>query len=633
MNVVKISPDSELHTRILEIFRTRLDIARDAQRLSREEAWKTVEDTYLSYIPERDVDILRKSKRSTHGEIDYTTITVPYSYAMLLTSHTYYTSVFLARNPIFQVMGRHGEAQMAESAVEALLDYQLMSGGGLPALYIWLLDVGKYGFGVVGHWWDRESIQTTEYVEDPVTILGVPIPGKKHRHAVTHETIGFLGNRLYNVRPQDFYFDPRKPVQLFQEGEFCAVFDRVSWHQIEAGVAEGKYYNVDDAMGFGFADRLMGSQRIELPGDNLIPLRLEDGKPAMVDLHEFYMKIVPKDFGLGPGSRQEIWVFSILDGRRIISAQPLGLNHGKFPFDVITHEVGNYGLFPTSMLETLDPLNKTLEWLLNSHFYNVRATLNNNYVVDPSMVVMKDLESPEPGLRLRLKPLAFGQDVRKAIMQIPSQDVTRGHLADMSLVGELMQRVGGATDNVMGMLNPGGRRTATEVRTTTTFSVNRLKTNCEWFSAVGWSPLVQKLIASSQQLYDLERELRIVGDLAQWGQKYLRVSPENLQGTYDFVPVDGTLPIDRFAQANLWNSLLGTMSKVPQVMGSFDIAKIFAFIAQLGGLKNVGQFKIAVAPDAAVQAQAQAGNVVPIPSPTRTNLNEPGQIPGLGPTG
>jgi len=311
----------------------------------------------------------------------------------------------------------------------------------------------------------------------------------------------------------------------------------------------------------------------------------------------------------------------------------LGLNHGKFPFDVITHEVGNYGLFPTSMLETLDPLNKTLEWLLNSHFYNVRATLNNNYVVDPSMVVMKDLESPEPGLRLRLKPLAFGQDVRKAIMQIPSQDVTRGHLADMSLVGELMQRVGGATDNVMGMLNPGGRRTATEVRTTTTFSVNRLKTNCEWFSAVGWSPLVQKLIASSQQLYDLERELRIVGDLAQWGQKYLRVSQESLQGTYDFVPVDGTLPIDRFAQANLWNSLLGTMSKVPQVMGSFDIAKIFAFIAQLGGLKNVGQFKIAVAPDAAVQAQAQAGNVVPISAPARTNLNEPGQIPGLGPTG
>jgi len=52
-------------------------------------------------------------------------------------------------------------------------------------------------------------------------------------------------------------------------------------------------------------------------------------------------------------------------------------------------------------------------------------------------------------------------------------------------------------------------------------------------------------------------------------------------------------------------------------------------VAQLGGLKNINRFRIQVVPDGMMQQEMQRGNVVPM----RTNPSEPGQIPGMGPTG
>ena len=80
---------------------------------------------------------------------------------------------------------------------------------------------------------------------------------------------------------------------------------------------------------------------------------------------------------------------------------------------------------------------------------------------------------------------------------------------------------------------------------------------------------------------------------------------------------------------NLWQQLMGSMAKVPGALEQYDLSKIFAFVAQLGGLKNINKFRIQVVPDGMMQQQAQMGNVVPM----RMNPSEPGQIPGMGPTG
>ncbi|HYE38146.1 portal protein [Methylocaldum sp.] len=601
------------------------------------------EEQFRAYIPESDADKLRKTAREG-GMPQYTTIEVPYSYAQILATHTYITSVFLSRDPVLQYAGRHGESQQQEQCVEALMAYQMQQ--AMVQMYIWLLDPGKFGYGVVGHYWEEETVRVKEKAMEQPTFMGLPIPGLEPKEVWKEKEIpGYVGNRLYNVRPQDFFPDPRVPLSQFQRGEFCARYVELTWAELHEGQRKGKYFNLktlrekeqSNAAG-DHADisRDMGSDAVSnLPNADIEQTTWnsenEQRNTYVVKGYEIYVRLIPKMWQLGTGDREEIWIFTKSSSGVVIGAQPLPNWHGKFGFDIIEDEVDGYNLFTKSSLEMMKPLNDVMSWLVNTHFYNVRAALNNQFVFDPSMVVAKDFENPNPGKLLRLKPTAYGRDVRSVIAQLPVADVTRSHLNDMGVVAEMIQRATGVNDNIMGLVNQGGRKTATETRSSSTFGVNRLKTKAEYYSAMGFMPMSQKLLQNSQQFYSLDRKYRMVGSLAEQAPDFVNVTPDSIAGFFDFVPVDGTLPVDRFAQANLWATLLGQMRNFPQVMQTYDISKIFGFVAGLGGIKNVSQFKLQVIPNEQALQNAQAGNSIPMTP--GANLNEPGQIPGMGATG
>jgi hypothetical protein len=111
----------------------------------------------------------------------------------------------------------------------------------------------------------------------------------------------------------------------------------------------------------------------------------------------------------------------------------------------------------------------------------------------------------------------------------------------------------------------------------------------------------------------------------------MQVDPTLLAGDYDFVPVDGTLPIDRMAMATLWQNIMGQMRNFPALMMQFDIGKVFTHVAQLGGIRNINQFKIQVVPDGVIQAQAQAGNLLPMGGGQGPSFNSNvAQMPSAG---
>lgn len=635
---------TESHRKVSQALWDRLRLSEDAYS----DRWTDMEDMekqFNAYVKERDVDVARKDAKKYNGEQDYVTVEVPYSYATLMTAHTYYTSVFLARNPVFQVNGRHGEGEMQTQAVEALINYQLTVGQWLPPLFVWLLDPGRYGYGVLGHYWDEEVVNVREFVEEMPTFLGIPIPGAKPKRVPRVTSVpGYVGNRLFNVRPQDFFPDPRKSLTDFQRGEFCGRYVEIPWHEIKDGEKSGRFFNVAALLGAHEAEQqgYTGSigrnkgmedvlKHIQLPDNGFGVGNMADVPTGSVKGHEVFVRLYPSEWGLGDGDGAEVWAFNRSSTGIVFGAQPAGHLHGKFPFDVLPCEPETYSIFSASMLERITPLNDAMSWLLNSHMFNVRAALNNQFIFDPSRVVVKDVENPNPGKAIRLKPAAYGQDVGTVLKQLQVGDVTRSHLNDMQVFEQIVQRVLGVNDNVMGMVNTGGRKTATEVRSSTSFSVNRLKTTCEWFSAVGFAPFTQKVIQSSQQLYDIERKMRIVGDIGMMSPQFAMVTPDTIAGFYDYEPVDGTLPVDRFAQANLWQMLLGQTRNFPQLMQGIDIVKLFGWVANLAGLKNFNQFRIQVVPDAQLTQQAQAGNVVPLRG-APPQLTEPGQVPMMGQT-
>jgi hypothetical protein len=433
----------------------------------------------------------------------------------------------------------------------------------------------------------------------------------------------YAGNRLFNIQPQDFIWDAKFPAREFQKGEFAGRRFMIGWNDVIRKQKNGVYINVQHikARERDMFVRDSGSEQLQraeaytdqtVASDEVLGMGLRH--PSSISGYELVVEIIPSEWGLSPSDWPEKWVLTCTaDFSILIGVQPLGAWHASYPYVVSPLEPEGYGLFIRGLPETLDPIQNTVDWLINSHFYNIRAALNNRVVADPSRVVMKDLLDPLPGGIIRLKPEGYGTDARLALAQLPITDVTQQHVPNIQFMMQFGERISGVNDQIMGMLDTGGRKTATEVRTSTSMGVNRLKTVAEFISISAIDPLSKMLVQNSQQFYDMDLKMRIAGDLLQSaGPKFIQVSPDMISGFYDFVPVDGTLPIDRFAQVNLWKELFQALLSIPQLGAGYDLAGIFAWVAQLGGLRNINRFRIQIAPDQVLAAAAQAGNSIPL---------------------
>ena len=562
------------------------------------------------------------------------------SFPMLMAAHTYWSTTFLGRAPILQYTGRHGAGEDSILAVEAVMDYQVGVGQHIGPLYNWLLDAGKYGIGILGMHWDKEVSTISRIVEEPELLFHVPT-GRTVKRKITEDVMNYQGTRVFNIMPSRCLFDPRVPAIHLQKGEFFGFESEMNWNDIQRGVNSGKYFNEDQIQkrqrnAAGMQPTPMSgreSGQLEMPemetsfGTHEIP----DIKP--IKYYEMYVELIPKNWGLGKGDKPTKWVFTVAENSIIIGARPHGDYHNKFPFICIETEFDPYSLFPQSMSEIAAPLQNLMDWLVNSHMHNVRKTQNDQFVVDPSRVLMKDVRDPNAGKLIRLRPEAYGSNPSDAIHQLRTVDVTQTHMKDTQFVNELFQRSFGVNDNIMGLVNTGGRKSATEVRSSNTFGTNRLKTQSEYFSATGYSQYAQIALQMTQQYYSGEDMFRIAGDLmGERTQKMVEVTPDSIAGFYDFIPVDGSFPVDRFAQANLWRQFIADASKIEGILQNYDIAGIFGWAARLGGLKNIDRFKIQVVPDEQAHRDAQAGNVVPV----KENLDSiptGRQISGIGPTG
>lgn len=644
---IKLNFDSPLHAKLLKALDKRFTLS--ANRMSNlHSKWRKAEDQFVAYIPESDTDSKKRAAREGQGKQDYTTIILPYTYSMLMSAHSYWTSVFLSRAPIFQFQGRHGESEQQTQCLEALIDYQTHVGRHTLPLYFWLLDVGKYGIGILYEYWCEEDSYISRNQSVPKSFLGIPLGGTKSQ-IVTEKVPGYYGTKIFNVRPYDWFPDPRNQLWNVQDMEFCGYLSEVSWNAIWSKAQAGEYLKENAAeakkrgLGGGTA-KAKGGTSTSLPNEDYAQyMQIDLADTGPYNILTMHVDLIPSDWGLGDRTYKEKWVFTVVTSSRaaggdtgrgslniILGAKPLGAFHNKHPFAVQALEPDAYNLLNRGLPEIAEPIQRSLDWLINSHMFNVRNALNNQFLYDPSRIISSDFSNPTPGGGIRLKQAAWGTPLDQVLRQIPVQDVTRSHIGDISFLDQFAQKALGINEQIMGMVNSGGRKTATEVRSSSTFGVNRQKTNAEFFSAMGWEPLAELLVQDSQQWFQADLKLKIVGDLAQLAPDFINVTPDAIQGFYDFVPVDGTLPVDRFAQANLWKEIMQAIAQDPLIAQQYDISKIFAWTAQLAGLKNIQKFRVITQPDAMLAGQAQRGNVVPLGP---RNPNEPAQIPNVGPTG
>jgi hypothetical protein len=242
---------------------------------------------------------------------------------------------------------------MNETNMESVLAYYMSaaSPSNTVPLFVWLMDVGKYGYGVLGYHWDEEIFYRVKKVPVARKVPGtnIPIPFTEEEQYVSEKVTGYRGARLFNVRPHNFIWDTNYTLANFQRGEFAGrVIDVVGMHEVYRRADEGLYYNVEKIPSrvSGLTNSGGKGRDVELPGEETPPSDYSFDQPKQTELIEITVLLNPKEWGLEKRDQMEHWVFTIAQREVIISAQPLGLYSNRFPFSVIEQEVDGYSEHP-----------------------------------------------------------------------------------------------------------------------------------------------------------------------------------------------------------------------------------------------------------------------------------------------
>lgn len=64
---------------------------------------------------------------------------------------------------------------------------------------------------------------------------------------------------------------------------------------------------------------------------------------------------------------------------------------------------------------------------------------------------------------------------------------------------------------------------------------------------------------------------------------------------------------------DMWTQILQGVLQDQELRQQYSVGKIFEYVAELGGAKNIRNFKMNPQDPEVIQQQAQAGNLAPVP--------------------
>lgn len=635
-----LKPDSDQHTWMKEYLLRRIRFSKEkmGQFHSR---WRMNELSLQAYISLSDYDKLLKSAQSAGGNPGLgsgtpVAINVPFSWSTVNTIVTYLMHMFAGRSPLFNVGSYRAEQVNRAQNMELFLQYNADYVRFIRNLYFFLMDGEVYGLAVMRTMWTQSRKKRTIMLPpDPAVAqvmasIGRTAPGTPQ----VQEYVAFEGNNIANIDPFMFYPDPRVPIhEVNEKGEWVFWTAFAGRHVLLKEQAAGRLRYVDsinpqftaslttDQAGSALSSRGMRSLGDSIAGDNS---SRSYGILPNYQIDQGTIEIVPFDCGLGDSKTPEKWLFTILNERQIVQALPVELPSGKHPVIVAEPNAFGYSFGNLGTVDMLGPMQELMSWFLNSHIFNVRAALNNMFVVDPTKIEMQDLKNPEPGKIIRMKNTAFGlADPKSAVFQLQVSDVTREHMADFQLFGRMAADLTGATDNARGLQDAGDRKTATEIRTSAEAGASRLAAKGKVYSAMAITDLANQWALNAQTHLTADFELNVLGQQGQ--QNSIRITPENLQGDFYYPVHDGTLPIDKVGLLTVWQQIFQAVLADPQLRSGYDIFSMFDFIAQLGGGQNIKSFKLNQVSGAQQQQQIGSGQGIPLGGQNmgqlQTNLN------------
>lgn len=620
---MQIDPNAPAHKDIITFVQDCFKLSEKYMK-QRHVKWNKCEKMDRSYIDLTETDSKGRKKNPFEQQVY-----IPMSRACKDTYLTYLMQVFCGKRPSVAIGATGPEDVKPAKRMEVIVDYQNERQRYPLIVYSFLNDVANYGLGSIKNLFAKEYSPVYSIEKQ---IMPGPIPQIVSQR-VQKDVVSYEGPNYTNNDPYKFFPDPRVSIGKFQDGQFLGFEYSRSYYYLKKKEREGIYFNIDrlkDQGGESSApfttaetdsarDDVMGVSRPTETGD----LNLNPDNPHY-KIRELWVEIIPRDLFKSDeySSYPEIWIFTIADNQLVIRADRSSYAHGKFPSVIGQHDYDPHALFTQSFYEGIEGLQDLINWLFNSHIDNVKRALNDWFVVDPFAVNIRDITKPNPMKLIRLQKSLWGKGVnlRQVIEQLPVTDVTGSHINDAMIISDMMQRRTRATDTMQG-IETEVKRTATEIAKMTTGSTSTLSIWGMLLYAQSMVPLAEMTVMNNQQFLSQGRYYRILGNYAKEVQDPLNpgaifVSPEEIQGYFDYPIHDGRLPTKPEDFAEIWTEIFKVVAQTPPLQMQFDLFAIFKEAAQSLGAKNIDDFRLKanIMPDEEIAKQAEAGNIIPLPN-------------------
>lgn len=618
-----------LHSQILEDTRALVSISR-RKMTEYYPAWDKNDDIYRCILQRDKSDVAAFERKEPEKMV------VPITYAQIQTFIAFCIALYTQRDRMFELQGFTAEDDKPAKLGEALLSRDLNKNKFLLVLIQWLLDVARFGIGITKCSWSVEKQLIRKTVQQPgARFLGLPISKSKTVEQLVWAT-AYEGNRLANISPYRFFPDVRLPLTRFQEGEFCASEDLYSVSQLKQWEREGVVAGVDHIKPLGKDIAQDRGYRWDTgldPGGALTQgagIKGDGQTKKTVIITECQRTIIPSQYEvdgepLGEEDYPTKYTIWIANDNRVIKCEPMNYLHNEFTFAVGQFVYDNNVLLSAGLSDVIDQLQGVISFLINSRITNVRKIIGDKLVVNTAAINMADLKNRSPIIRLTA---AATGEIDRHIKQLKLDDVTTQHIQDVKEIHGILKVVTGITDSVLGEVRP-GKRTATENRNVTTGSANRLRLIASALFTGGLEPLARQMLSNLRDGLDEETYVRVTGMKGQATPEFIKATKEDLVGHYDFEVFDGTLPSDRYHNAQALEELVAGLDPQTAMFLGFDLKKLIMEALQLRGIRNPERFEIT--PQQQAQNAALNPNVIaanPAGAPTPNPVGQPGQ-PGL----
>jgi hypothetical protein len=634
----RLGKETDLHRQLLSELKARRDFSYEYIK-DRYDDWDRVREHNKMFL-NLDRPARAGDRREMPQEVEMPfqrSVVIPLSKAVLDVLMTQIMSIYSARNPMMQIAPANGTSFYRAKLLEAMIAYDVMQTKGFSVLYAMFSEAFQFGNGYIYDSWEIDEGIT--YSFEPLQAQGIPPEIQQavlgplafapvRKIGVQREFCRWQPVSAYHVRP-----DPRVSQWCLQDGEFFGHHWKTSYNSLlKKSGDRGPYFNLEELPTRSHAGEVYDDRgNITDPYNPSEPTAsnnyMRTKERSWLKMETMVWELVPRKYKLGDSEYPEKWIFSWAEDSVIVRAHPLVNKHQRFPYSVAEPDPDFYSVFAPGKLELIEPLQRFINWLYNSHIENITRVLNNQYVYSPRFIEELDLEFGGPGDNIRMTNEAADmmlngeiQDIRQFLFQMPVQDVTGpSYMNAIQYTYQMAQTLMGVNDPLTGIQLP-TERSATEVSTITGQASSRLAISAKLMDENAIQALMWRTIHNRQQFTSIGRYYELAGDLSRELGESIYADLQSIQGEFNYEPITGIVPEDPSRSASTWSNMLAAAGQIPQLQQpgpdgrQLDFRKIFDTIAKQMGITNVDDYymDVQVMPDAQVAQQAQAGNMVPM---------------------